>query len=49
MSKMNKIIFLLSIGFIPKRQGDLITWLENLKLKVGEHGATLGLTVDEIT
>ena len=48
--KINELVFLILLtGFVPRREGDLKTWLVNLKLKIAEHGATLGLDPNEIT
>ncbi len=35
--------------FIPTRDGDLRTWADNFKAKIGVHGVTLGYTPAQVT
>ena len=34
--------------YLPSREGDLKTWLSNMKAKINAHGATIGLSIAEI-
>jgi len=49
MKIINKIIHIILTAIFPRREGDLVTWLANLKAKIAIHGGTLGLTGQQIT